>query len=36
MPGQTWTEAVPPDLAAQVREMADAQELAGLPDRCVN
>jgi hypothetical protein len=25
MPGQTWMEAVPPDLAAQVREMADAQ-----------
>jgi hypothetical protein len=25
MPGQTWMDTVPPDLAAQVREMADAQ-----------
>jgi pimeloyl-ACP methyl ester carboxylesterase len=25
MPGQAWMETVPPDLAAQVREMADAE-----------
>ncbi len=25
VPGQTWMETVPPDLAAQLREMADAQ-----------
>ena len=25
IPGQTWMDTVPPDLAAQVREMADAQ-----------
>jgi Alpha/beta hydrolase family len=25
-PGQTWMETVPPDLAAQLREMADAQD----------
>jgi hypothetical protein len=29
MPGQTSMEAVPPDLAAQVREMADAQGWPG-------